>query len=242
MFTETTNLREAIQNYPFVEMAIARYNPTTQNLNCTVSLFCDHHDIDAAFFIQLMDAFADVKNNFHPKNFEAFSIPLILDYLQKTHSFYLNKRLLEIEQSISNLAQIFHPSHALIKVLIDFFKQYENDLINHIEDEEIHLFPYISDLYKVYYEGGASAIGELNDSTYRLDVFETHHDDEIERQISLVSQIIMHYDPELQNSLNFKILLTQLQAFEDDLHIHGLLEDHVLIPKARKLEQAFFNY
>ena len=46
------------------------------------------------------------------------------------------------------------------------------------------------------------------------------------------------YNPPPANQMLYRTLLTQLELFEQDLHVHALMEEEVLIPKALIIETA----
>jgi regulator of cell morphogenesis and NO signaling len=62
-----------------------------------------------------------------------------------------------------------------------------------------------------------------------------HHDTEDE--LRDIRQTIRLYDPPSTNESLYRILLTQLQTFEQDLCVHANIEENVLIPKARQMEK-----
>jgi regulator of cell morphogenesis and NO signaling len=71
---------------------------------------------------------------------------------------------------------------------------------------------------------------------YSIDRFlNDHHDTEDE--LKDIRQTIRLYDPPQTNESLYRILLTQLQAFEQDLCVHANIEEEVLIPKALKMEK-----
>ena len=71
---------------------------------------------------------------------------------------------------------------------------------------------------------------------YSLKTFvESHHD--TEQDLSNVRNAILNYQPPATNQTPYRILITQLHAFEIDLSVHALIEDKVLIPRALQLEE-----
>ncbi|HQW22292.1 MAG TPA: hypothetical protein PLI47_03260, partial [Bacteroidia bacterium] len=54
-------------------------------------------NLDQRFIYTLLQTFEDEKT-FSEKEYEIFSLETIIDYLRRTHSYYLSKKLLEIEQ------------------------------------------------------------------------------------------------------------------------------------------------
>ena len=78
-------------------------------------------NLDQRFIYTLLQTFEDEKT-FSEKEYEIFSLETIIDYLRRTHSYYLSKKLLEIEQSIDILSKDYSGNHPLLHILNTFFK------------------------------------------------------------------------------------------------------------------------
>jgi regulator of cell morphogenesis and NO signaling len=191
-------------------------------------------DIDQQFIYTLLRTFED-ERSFSEKEYLQFSLETIIDYIRRTHRYYLTKKLREIEQSIDILLKDYSGSHPLLQILHNFFTAYSADLIAHIRAEEKHLLPYIKCLLKVEKkEAGAIEYFKAT-KNYSLQAFtDSHHD--TEKDLSDVRTAILQYNPPATNKTPYRILLSQLQYFEKDLAVHALIEDKVLIPRAAQLE------
>lgn len=191
-------------------------------------------NIDREFIYVLLESFEDL-SNFDASKYDAFSLQTIVDYIRRTHRYYLSKKLLEIEQSIGILLRNYDGNHPLLNVLHTFYADYKKDLIEHIKAEEAHVLPYIDQLLKC--ENNTTAVDVLRKSNRAsLKSFVENHTD-TEEDLSNVRNMIMQYQPPITNQTPYRILLTQLQLFERDLAVHALIEDHVLIPRALELEE-----
>ena len=71
---------------------------------------------------------------------------MIVDYIQRTHVYYFEKKLPEIEQSILLLSGHYDSHHPILAALQNFFHRYVQDLSEHIRAEEHLLLPYIKAL------------------------------------------------------------------------------------------------
>jgi regulator of cell morphogenesis and NO signaling len=173
---------------------------------------------------------------FSATDFEPYPIEIIVDYIQRTHIYYFEKKLPEIEQSIGLLSDHYESHHPILTALHSFFHRYVNDLSEHIGVEESILLPYIKtlgDAGKTPADFSASIVARRD---YSIDRFlEEHHDTEDE--LADIRQTIRLYDPPQTNESLYRILLTQLQAFEQDLRVHAHIEEEVLIPKALAMEK-----
>ena len=192
--------------------------------------------IDPDFIYCLLGLFEDPEE-FTVTNFDRFSLHVIIDYVRKTHQYYLFKKLPEIEQSIHLLISAYPLAHPLLVVLHNFFADYQRDLTRHIEIEEKHLLPHITSLLLLQQTSGVVPGTESSYSIRRF--FEQHHD--TERDLREVREAMIQYDPPATNQTLYRILLSQLQVLEKDLAIHAIIEDKVLVPRAIELEKKLTN-
>src|ERR1700760_2103121 len=92
---------------------------------------------------------------FNPREFDSYPVELIVDYIQRTHVYYLDKKLPEIEQSILLLSGQYDSRHPILTALRNFFHAYVKDLSEHIQAEETLLLPYL----KTLQEANKNALG-----------------------------------------------------------------------------------
>jgi regulator of cell morphogenesis and NO signaling len=197
-------------------------------------------EIDQPFIYALLQTFEEDKA-FSEKDFDKFSLEIIIDYIQRTHGYYLSKKLLEIEQSINILLKDYADNHPLLPVLNKFFNEYRVSLTTHIRAEEKQLLPYIKRLLKIENEAGDVEVYKEATKDYSVQSFiDSHHD--TEKDLSDVRNAILEYQPPITNQTPYRILVTQLEAFEKDLFVHALIEDKVLIPRVLNLEEKLSKH
>jgi regulator of cell morphogenesis and NO signaling len=189
-------------------------------------------NVDIDFIHQLLKLFED-ERSFKADDFDKFSLEVIVDYIRKTHTYYLSKKLLEIEQSINLLLQNYPEGHPLLQVLHSFYSRYKAHLSQHIAEEEHTLLPYVLQMEQL--QTGAIK-GTFNNNGFSLKSFlDSHHD--VEDDLQIARKAILEYNPPATNETPYRILLSQLQVFEKDLAVHALIEDYVLVPRALNLER-----
>jgi regulator of cell morphogenesis and NO signaling len=188
---------------------------------------CINNSANPDFVIQILNTFDE--QGYFPK-YELWNFPLeyILEYLRKTHDYYLNKRLPEIEQSLHFFKEQFLGDNSLHLILTKLFSNYKKDLSEHIQNEEEILFPYIDELLK----------GDipLNMKSYSIETIISEHED-VEEDLEQIRNIIVKYSKTAEDILPFRIFLHQLNIFENDLCKHALVEGQILLPRALELEK-----
>ena len=174
---------------------------------------------------------------FTPADFDRFPVPLIVDYIKRTHIYYLEKKLPEIEQSIVLLSGHYESQHPILVALRNFFHNYVQDLSTHIQAEETTLLPYLQMLQDASGSAGGFSRFLLERGEYSIERFLSEHHD-TEDELKDIRQTIRLYEPPTTNESLYRILLFQLQTFEHDLSVHAHIEEEVLIPKAKALEKS----
>lgn len=228
MNTSATTLQYS--DSPMLEWVLERFDIHLNNLDDTLEVVCLEKNVDLHFCSEILLMFDNAE--YRPvESLMQSSVSVIIDYLEKTHRYYKGNKLLEIEQSIEKVSMESSKSNIMDRLLTNFFTAYKKELIQHIDIEEQKLFPYVRAI-----EAGVSL-----PCNYSIQQFEDSHDDTIEYELRDIQHRILMLDPDLEHSLPYHILQTQLNAFERDIHIHGWVEDHILIPKGLELEKRLAN-
>lgn len=180
----------------------------------------------------------EMPGDFDAKAFDYFPITLIIDYIRRTHRLYLLRKLPEMEQSIHLLMQDYTDDHPLLCILLDFYSDYKNELSLHILQEEQRLLPYVDFLLDTEENGLDMYAFYRQNSEYSLSTFVHEHHDDTQKDLHRIRETILSHEPPATNASPYRILVQQLQNFERDLTVHGLIEDHVLIPRMKKVEDV----
>lgn len=167
--------------------------------------------------------------------YERFPLPIVLDYLKKGHSFYMNKKMPEIEQSILALVEYEQMDPILNRILLSFFSDYNQSLKEHIESEEKTIFSYIDYLFAVKDTFDNDKTKLFLQGSDSLSDFVLNHED-TEKNVAAVLEVLDLYEGKFSGFSPYHLLKRQLSVFELDLAIHAQLEDRVLVPRAIALE------
>jgi len=177
--------------------------------------------------------------------FARFSVPILIDYLERSHAYYINKRLPEIGQTIDAFLKKHQESHPFLIILSNFYRFYKDDLEEHFEYEEKHLFPYgkwLSNSFQNRRAFNQSHHVPIHVTKYSIEEFIKYHDDSSEIELKEVRKALLKYQPKSENQLPNHILFEQLKNLEEDLHLHAVIEDDVLIPKLSYMEKETNNF
>ena len=146
----------------------------------------------------------------------------ILRYLHQSHDYYLSRALVAMESAITRLLEPCQQRQQ--EVVWDFFRGYQVELRNHFAFEEEEVIPYVQDLI----------IGRPR-SGFSIARFEENHSN-IDEKLSDFKNLVMKSLPAACDKLARIELLLHVFALQEDLKCHTYIEDHVLVPMVRLLE------
>ena len=207
----------------------------------TVSQVCQEYNIPVDFFLEIVNTFNNPEF-FTKPNMDSFPLKLIIDYLRKAHDFYLNVKVPEIRLLINKMLETDNKEIKKAVLLIsNFFEDYASQLRQHIEKEDTVVYPYVLILEQAY---ETKDITELEifliKHDFKIDEYARNHDNIEEKLYDIKSLIIKYIIPDDNYVSSFKVL-GQLAHLEDDINDHSRMENKVLIPRVKKMEELLIK-
>ncbi len=235
MITRFDTPRQAMIFSPNSEMLLNRYEIEPRSNFNSLEDEAQKRGVNTDFLVQL------INSSYEPTvatvtDFEKYSVLTLVDYLERSHRHYLQKRLPEMEQTIAAMRCAHCKKDPIYVLLSRFFTVYSEELEQHFSYEEQHLFPYAKLLHRTGDRWRFMPALKTFLSNYSTTEFLANHSD-TEIELKEVRKALLNYTPPADNQLPFHVLLDQLKSLEQDLHLHGLIEDRVLIPKLAVLEK-----
>ena len=224
LFKENSTVSEIIAADYNILPLLNRFGTGLGDGDRTVEDACRKNGINPEFFLLVINIF--IHKDYHPEsNSIHFAPELIIDYLRKTHSYYIEYILPELDHIFTKLMAVCSGNCSDLSLINRFYKQYKKELLDHIKDEENRVFPYALQL----------ASGNKVTSGYTISRFEAEHSN-VEEKLSdlrmlLIKNLGPGYDQNLCNEFFFA-----LARFEDDITDHARLEDKILVPSVRAIE------
>lgn len=188
----------------------------------TVDEVCRDNGLDPDTFVLLCETYS------HP-SFSPSDIRLrdgrvsdILRYLHQSHDYYINNALATLASSLETLIEPC--SKPLQQIIWKFFSDYKQEIEKHFEYEEGNVIPYIQKLLIGQRTPGIS-----------IDSFEESHTDMDERLSDLRNIVLKSLPSECDNILRTK-LLNFIFNLQHDLARHSCIEDNLMMPMVRLME------
>lgn len=202
----------------------------------SVNDVCKSLDINAEFFIEILNTYHDPEY-FPRERFLDFPLPLIVEYLKKTHLYYYTFYIPEIENQLNNLIASA-PGVNNLSLLTRFYLKFKQELHEHLEYEDKFTFPYVLNLHTLYLQGSAITNPELLPVRSIIEFEEEHSD--VDSKLLDFKNIIIKYLQADYDDNKCNTLITTLFNFEDDLRDHSRIEDKIMVPKVLQIEKLLF--
>lgn len=189
----------------------------------TVDECCKATGVSTGLFLMICHIYTCEHYLPSEKEIRAIDIRQLIIYLERSHDYYLDKRLKAIHVQLQKIAADYEPHHR--EILNRFFEEYRDEVIRHFDYEENTVFPYILNLLKGHKTAG-----------YEIEIFEQNHSN-IDDKLNDLKNIIIKYLPGNSSPVERTNVLFDIFSLEEDLGKHSLIEDKILIPLVQKLEK-----
>jgi len=217
-----TDLVEA--NYHLLPV-LNRFGIELGNRDKRLEKICIEQNISIDFFLAIINTFHD-DEYFPETELKAFSPLLIINYLKKTHQYYIEYVIPKLESLLMQLIESNKTEIHQLEIIEQFWLKYKDELLLHLDDEEQVAFPYIIDLVE----------NNIKNTQYAIHTFEKEHTNVDIKLNDLKKLIIKYIDPVYDNNICNDFLIT-LFRFEKDIKDHARIEDKILIPQVIELEK-----
>jgi len=226
IFVEQTKMATIVRSNFNLLPVINRFGISLGFKDKTVVQICDEQKINTEFFLAIVNTFNN-ESYFSEDKFLAFSPLLIVDYLKKTHQYYTVYFLPKIERQLNTMIAGCQEQNAELEIISSFYKKYKNELMLHISDEEENVFPYVIELVHGQ---------KLNRGDYEIHRFEKEHLN-VETKLNDLKNLIIKYIKPTYNENDCNEFLILLNRFEKDIKDHARIEDNILVPHVKKIEE-----
>ena len=170
-----------------------------------------------------------------PVDFRKMTLTQLADYIVSRHHAYVKTEMPQIFAYLQRVATKHGDRHPEMRKVFELFSAIKNEMEEHMDKEELILFPRIE----------AAEEGALEKRTANMNVLyvkgpiqvmEAEHE-QAGQLMGEIRQLTSNYTPPADACTTYRLSFAALQAFETDLHQHVHLENNILFPKAIELFQ-----
>lgn len=205
---------------------INRFGITLGNKDKSLNQICTSLNVNIDFFLAIINTYHNVEY-FAEKELKGFSPLVIIEYLKKTHSYYIDYMLPKLDSLLNQLIESNKTEIQQLNIIEKFYRKYKTELLLHIQEEEELVFPYIASLISDKPSG----------SKYSIRSYEKEHSKVDVKLNDLKNLIIKYTAPVYDNNICNEFLGTLLR-FEKDINDHARIEDKILIPQVVEIENT----
>lgn len=218
-YVSTDRLRDMIDENNLMLLVISRFSIPFGFGDLTVGEVCREYGVDCATFLAVSNFVCGLQVADYD-----LSLNALVGYLKKSHSYFLDFNLPLIRRRLVEALICADVSNVAFLIL-KYFDDYAVEVRTHMDYENDVLFGYISRLLS----------GEL-DSHFRLEHYSSTHTDMSDKLHELTDIIVRHYRQHNNDMLNS--VLYDIINCQNDLVLHCRVENKLLVPAVRKLEES----
>ncbi|MDY0343503.1 MAG: iron-sulfur cluster repair di-iron protein [Lentimicrobium sp.] len=204
--------------------------------NTTIGDACQKKDIDTELVLNDLEAISQ-SNNAGTIDFKSWPLDLLADYIEKKHHRYVEEKSLEIKPYLDKICQVHGSRHPELYEINELFTASVGELAKHMKKEELVLFPFVRKMVKARQNGSSVDAPHFGTIQNPIQTMMAEHDNEGER-FRKIESLSKDYTPPEDACNTYRVTLSLLKEFEDDLHLHIHLENNILFPKAAEMEKA----
>lgn len=227
LFSSEARLSDLITAHPSLLSLLTRLGISLGFGDRSIADVCEGSGVDTDFFLLICNVYTF--NNYVPSTAAILGTDMtgLVPYLEKSHKYYVAKRLPHIEHHLDAIAQKL--SGRIGMVFISFFKEYKQEVVAHFLHEEKEVFPHI-----------AALMAGQRDTTYSISEFLQTHSD-IEGKLDDLLNIIFKYLPPQVDDENVLDVVYDILSLSEDLKKHTFIEEKIMVPLVRHLEKAILS-
>jgi regulator of cell morphogenesis and NO signaling len=166
-------------------------------------------------------------------DFNKLSLTQLADYIVNTHHAYLKIEMPQIFNYLQRVASKHGSRHPQMVKVFELFTALKEEMEQHMQKEELILFPRIKQFENPEHSGTKLNITYLQSPINMMEEEHEHAGNLLEE----IRQLTNNYNPPSDACTTYRLSFAALQAFEIDLHQHVHLENNILFPKALQLIQ-----
>jgi len=203
----------------------------------TLQKACEEKSVNSNELQQKLNAVTQSKTD--GVDFNAWSLDVLVDYIEKTHHSYIKEKTPFILQYLDKIQKVHGENHPELAEIFKLFSQSSIDLGMHLKKEERILFPFIRQLVKIQNSGQHTEEEHFGTIQNPIAMMKEEHVKEGKR-FDNISTLSGGYTVPEDGCNTYRAAYAMLNEFEQDLHTHIHLENNILFPKAIEMEKSVY--
>ena len=228
MYSQNDKIADLMSHEPQLLHIIARFRLPLGVGDKTIEEACKEQNIHAYTFLTIINYTLQPTET--QVDYSNLSLQTLMEYLRQAHEYFFNFSLPMLRRKLIEAINYSVSDSKIPMLIIRFFDEYVNEVSLHMEHENNQLFPYTEKLINGVYP-----------EDFNIEIFAHQHravdDQNIANKLTELKNLIVRYYPQHgENDLLYSALYDLFQV-DQALDIHCSIEDNILLPSIRLLEQ-----
>ena len=203
----------------------------------TIDKACEKKNLD---YSQLKEELLKVDDAPKAYNYNLWKLDFLIDHILNIHHSYVKESIPLILQYSNRVAEVHGHHYTEVLKINTLFNEAANELASHMKKEENILFPYIKSLSQIELTKEPLNSPSFGSIKNPIAMMEMEHE-AVGDIFKEIARLTNNYTPPEDACNTFRALYAKLDEFEQDLHQHIHLENNILHPKTKQLEQTLMN-
>ncbi|WP_373943354.1 DUF542 domain-containing protein [Polaribacter sejongensis] len=202
--------------------------------NMLLSQACEEKNTNLKHILKDLKAVND--KVYYLKDYNSWKLDFLIDFLVNIQHEYKEENILLLKEYGEKVAAIYGEEYKeLIEINLLILKVADN-ILEHMKNEERIIFPYIKKLIEA---NTKKIVTDTSNSPLNrpIDIIEDDHE-KVSKTFKKIAELTNNYKIPENACISFKVLYLKLRQFEELLNNHIHIENNILFPKAKKLEQS----
>lgn len=223
--TSKTKMADLLAIYPNLISLFPRLGISLGFGEKTAQQICHENNISFPLFVLICHVYT--QNDYQPgqKELEGCTVEDIMRYLEASHVDYIDYKFPHIESHLRDISKDWSPKYQ--SLILNFFKDYKKEIVDHFNYEEQVVFPYIRSLTHPEDSRRAKPKNGMLDKQHGT----------IEDKMQDFVNLMVKYIPSDLSQRERVDMLIDLHALSEDIARHADIENKILIPYIKTLEE-----
>lgn len=200
------------------------------NGNRSLKEVCEENNINIHYMLEKLNTILFTPNN-NNMDFKSWPLDLLVDYIEKIHHTYIKEKIKVLLPALEKLCIEEGIDHPVIFEINTIFNDFMNELLPHMEKEELLLFPFIKEMVTTNNCIDTAERYNTENKENIIAIMQQEHKHEA-ANFHKISYLTHKYRAPLTASNSLRLTFVVLEEFERDLYKHIHLENNILFPRA----------
>ena len=164
----------------------------------------------------------------------------LIAHIVEKHHAYCRQEIARLEPLLKQVVDEHVERHPELRQIQRLFVRHNRELLMHLVKEEQTLFPLIARMEEASEQKTALPRPPYGTIEHPVRIMMAEHQ-QSGRELEEIRRLSADYTPPADCGESYRELLAGLRAFEEDLREHARLEDQLLFPRAKALEDLVYE-